>query len=301
MRQALPPADDPTATGRTLSRAGAKRAVAGRGRCTDDFSLPRMLHAAFLRSPFAHTKILAMDTSEAKRQPGVALIMTGAELAKLVTGPWVGTLTCFPGMKSAPQYPMAVDRACWVGEPVAMVVARTRAEAEDAAELIVVEWEELPAVTDRRTALDPETPVLHPELGDNLAFRKTNRSHRRGLRQGRPVIGDLRFRPTGVALSRAARPPMTKARAADHHRSSQCPHVSTYCAYRRPQQRRELSTRRRRLSASRSHSDELATTRRHQLGRPSSSPPTAGSFITARPGEHREWRIAVSKSGRSGL
>ena len=120
--------------GRTLSRAGAKRAVAGRGRYTDDFSLPRMLHAAFLRSPFAHAKISRIDTSKPKRQPGVALIMTGAELAKLVTGPWVGTLTCFPGMKSAPQYPMAVDRACWVGEPVAMVVARTRAEAEDAAE-----------------------------------------------------------------------------------------------------------------------------------------------------------------------
>ena len=76
-------------------------------------------------------------------------------------------------MKSAPQYPLAVDRACWVGEPVAMVVARTRAEAEDAAERILVEWQELPAVTDKKTALDPKTPVLHPELGDNLAFRKT--------------------------------------------------------------------------------------------------------------------------------
>ena len=121
--------------GRTLSRAGAKRAVAGRGRYTDDFVLPRMLHAAFLRSPFAHARILGIDTAEAKRQPGVALVMTGAELAKLCTGPWVGTLTCFPGMKSAPQYPMAVDRACWVGEPVAIVLAETRAQAEDAAEL----------------------------------------------------------------------------------------------------------------------------------------------------------------------
>ena len=168
------PLDRPNSyIGRTLSRAGAKRAVAGRGRYTDDFSLPRMLHAAFLRSPFAHAKILAIDVGEAKRQPGVALIMTGAELAKLVTGPWIGTLTCFPGMKSAPQYPLAVDRACWVGEPVAMVVARTRAEAEDAAEHIQVEWQELPAVTDKATALDAKTPVLHAELGDNLAFRKS--------------------------------------------------------------------------------------------------------------------------------
>jgi len=168
------PLDRPNSyIGRTLSRAGAKRAVAGRGRYTDDFSLPRMLHAAFLRSPFAHAKILSIDTSQARRQHGVALIMTGAELAKLVTGPWIGTLTCFPGMKSAPQYALAVDRACWVGEPVAMVVARTRAEAEDGVERIQVEWEELPAVTDKATALDPKTPVLHPELGDNLAFRKT--------------------------------------------------------------------------------------------------------------------------------
>ena len=158
--------------GRTLSRAGARRAVAGRGRYTDDMSLPRMLHAAFVRSPHAHARIVAIDTAAARSQPGVALVMTGAELAKLCAGPWVGTLTCFPGMKSAPQYPMAAERACWVGEPVAIVVARTRAEAEDAAEHVAVKWEELPAVADKKTALDPGAPVIHPELGDNLAFRK---------------------------------------------------------------------------------------------------------------------------------
>jgi carbon-monoxide dehydrogenase large subunit len=158
--------------GRTLSRAGAKRAVAGRGRYTDDVSLPRMLHAAFVRSPFAHARIASIDTGEASRQSGVALVMTGAELAKLCTAPWVGTLTCFPGMKSAPQYPMAVDRACWVGEPVVMVVARTRAEAEDAAERVRVEWQELPVVAEKKTALAPGTPPIHAELGDNLAFRK---------------------------------------------------------------------------------------------------------------------------------
>src|SRR5262245_43545059 len=92
--------------GRPLSRASAKRAVVGRGRYTDDIMLPRTLHAAFLRSPFAHARILSIDVAEARRQPGVALVITGAELAKMCTGPWVGTLTCFPGMKSAPQYPM---------------------------------------------------------------------------------------------------------------------------------------------------------------------------------------------------
>ena len=160
--------------GRTLSRAGAKRAVAGRGRYTDDFTLPRMLHAAFVRSPFAHARILSIDTGEASRQPGVALVMTGAELAKLCAAPWVGTLTCFPGMKSAPQYPMAVDRACWAGEPVVMVVARTRAEAEDAAERVQIEWQELPAVADKKTAL---TPARRPSMPSSATtWRSARRS-----------------------------------------------------------------------------------------------------------------------------
>ena len=159
--------------GRTLSRQGAKRAVAGRGRYTDDFTLPRMLHAAFLRSDYAHARIISIDTTAARKAPGVALVMTGAELAKMCTGPWVGTLTCFPGMKSAPQYPMAVDRACWHGEPIAMVVAETRALAEDAAELIEVTWQELPAVVAKETALDAGSPLVHDDLGDNLAFEKT--------------------------------------------------------------------------------------------------------------------------------
>jgi carbon-monoxide dehydrogenase large subunit len=132
-----------------------------------------MLHAAFVRSPYAHARILSIDATEAERQPGVVSVMTGAELATRISGPWIGTLACFPGMKSAPQYPMAVARACWVGEPVALVVADTRARAEDAAELVNVTWEPLPACTDKATALDPGTPVIHPELGDNLAFAKT--------------------------------------------------------------------------------------------------------------------------------
>src|SRR3981189_1869753 len=138
--------------------------VGGRGACPDDSSLPRMVHAAFVRSPHAHARIVRVETGAAKRAPGVVLVMTGAELAKMCTAPWVGTLTCFPGMKSAPQYPMAVDRACWQGEPVVMVVAQTRALAEDAAELVEIEWQELPVVAHKETALDPKMAVLHPEL-----------------------------------------------------------------------------------------------------------------------------------------
>src|ERR1700716_521064 len=169
----LTPLDRPNSyVGRTVTRTGARRAVAGRGTYTDDISLPRMVHAAFVRSPHAHARIVRMETGAAKRAPGVVLVMTGAELAKMCTAPWVGTRTCFPGRKSARQYPMAVDRACWQGEPVVIVVAQTRALAEDAAELVEIEWQELPVVAHKETALDPKTAVLHPELGDNLAFRK---------------------------------------------------------------------------------------------------------------------------------
>src|SRR6516164_893836 len=169
----LTPLDRPNSyVGRTLSRVAARSAVAGRATYTDDISLPRMLHAAFVRSPHAHARIVRIDTAAAEKAPGVVKAMTGAEIAKMCTAPWVGTLTCFPGMKSAPQYPMAVDRACWQGEPVVMVIARTRALAEDAAELVAIEWHALPAVTEKESALDRGAPVLHEALGDNLAFRK---------------------------------------------------------------------------------------------------------------------------------
>ncbi len=217
--------------GRTLSRAGAKRAVAGGGRYTDDVSLPRMLHAAFVRSPFAHARIVSIDTSEASRQPGVALVMTGAELARLCTAPWVGTLTCFPGMKSAPQFPMAVDRACWVGEPVAMVVAGTRAEAEDAAERVRIEWQELPVVADKKTALAAGSPVIHAELGDNLAFRKvidTGSVDAAFAKADRVIEETFEFgRHTAVSLeARAALAQYDKGTGKlTITTSSQCPHM----------------------------------------------------------------------------
>ena len=117
----LTPLDRPHSyVGRSLSRAGAKRAVTGKGRYTDDITLPRMVHAAFVRSPWGHARIKGIDVSAAKKARGVRLVMTGAEVADLCTGPWIGTLTCFPTMKSAPQFPLAVDRACWQGEPVVM-------------------------------------------------------------------------------------------------------------------------------------------------------------------------------------
>ena len=103
--------------------------------------------------------------------PGVIAIVTGAELAKVCT-PWVGVLSHLKGLKSAPQHAIAIDRACWQGEAVAAIVATSRAAGEDAAERVLVDWEELEPVTDMATALDAATPVIHPELGDNLAFER---------------------------------------------------------------------------------------------------------------------------------
>src|SRR4029453_14038215 len=132
---------------------------------------PRMAHVAFVRSPYAHARIQAIDAAAAKKAPGVIAVVTGAELAKVIT-PWVGVLTHLKGIKSAPQHAIAVERACWQGEAVCAVVARSRAEAEDGGELVDVEYQELPAGTEAETAAAPGTPVIHPELGDNLTFER---------------------------------------------------------------------------------------------------------------------------------
>jgi carbon-monoxide dehydrogenase large subunit len=158
--------------GRSVPRPNLARLTQGRGQYVSDVVLPRMVHIAFVRSPHAHARIKSIDTADAKKSPGVVAVVTGAELAKVVT-PWVGVLTHLKGIKSAPQHAIAVDRACWQGEAVCAVVARTRAQAEDAGALVGVGYEVLPGVTDAETALDAKTPVIHPELGDNLTFERT--------------------------------------------------------------------------------------------------------------------------------
>jgi aerobic carbon-monoxide dehydrogenase large subunit len=159
--------------GRSVPRPNLARLTQGRAQFVSDLALPRMAHVAFVRSPHAHARITAINTAAAKTAPGVIAVVTGAELAKVIT-PWVGVLTHLKGIKSAPQHAIAVERACWQGEAVCAVVARSRAEAEDACELVEVAYEELPAVTDAETALDAATPVIHPSLGDNLTFERVH-------------------------------------------------------------------------------------------------------------------------------
>jgi len=158
--------------GVAVPRDGARRLTQGRGQYIDDIALPRMAHVAFWRSPVAHMRIKRIERSAAQALPGVIAVVTGAELAAICQ-PWVATLAHLAGIKSAPQYPMAIERATWQGEPVVAVVAETRARAEDALALLEVEWDDLPAVLDTETALAPATPVIHPELGDNLCFTRS--------------------------------------------------------------------------------------------------------------------------------
>jgi carbon-monoxide dehydrogenase large subunit len=157
--------------GKVVPRPNLERLMQGRGLYVSDMELPRMGQAVFLRSPHAHAKVMGIDATEARRMPGVIAIVTGAELAAVIT-PWIGVLSHLKGLKSAPQRAIAIDRVCWQGEAVAAIVATSRAAAEDAAEIVRVEYQELDAVTDMRTALDPETSVIHASLGDNLAFER---------------------------------------------------------------------------------------------------------------------------------
>jgi len=159
--------------GKTVPRPNLDRLLQGRGLYVSDMELPRMAHVVFLRSPHAHAKIMGIDAGAAKQSPGVIAVVTGKELAAVVT-PWVGVLSHLKGLKSAPQSAIAADRVCWQGEAVAAVVAISRGAAEDAAEHVLVEYQELEAVTDMRTALDPKTLVIHPALGDNLAFERNH-------------------------------------------------------------------------------------------------------------------------------
>src|SRR5690242_541083 len=157
--------------GRSVPRPNLTRLTEGRGQYVSNVVLPRMAHAAFVRSPHEHARIVTIETAAAQKAPGVIAVVTGAELAQVMT-PWVGVLTHLKGIKSAPQHAIAVERACWQGEAVCAVVARSRAEAEDACELVSVDYEELTPVTDPETALDPATPVIHASLGDNLTFER---------------------------------------------------------------------------------------------------------------------------------
>ena len=165
-------ADPPGAVGRPLPRGSARRLAFGRGKYADDLRFPGLLHLAFVRSPHAHARILNIDPAPALAAVPNARVIAGAEIA-LVCTPWRGTMDHLPTMVSPPQHAVAVDRVVWQGEPVAAVVAASRAEAEDAAAEVLVEWEPLPVAAIRDRTLDENAALVHPALGSNLSFSTT--------------------------------------------------------------------------------------------------------------------------------
>ncbi|MFN9123135.1 MAG: xanthine dehydrogenase family protein molybdopterin-binding subunit [bacterium] len=160
------------AIGQPTVRAEARRVVTGAGAYVDDLPAHRLLHAAFLRSPVAHGTIVKLDLAPALRMEGVVAAYDGESLAPHCE-PVRGLLAHLPDMQAALQWPLARDRVRWVGEPVALVIAESRALAEDAAQAIAFEWAELPPMVDPRLALEPDAPRLHAEFDSNLMFAAT--------------------------------------------------------------------------------------------------------------------------------
>ena len=144
-----------------------KRFVVGKGRYAADIQLPGMLHIALVASPYASAKIKNIDASEALAMPGVHAVLTGEELCRHIDA-------MLPGV-DAPQvtrYPLAFDVTRYAGEWVAAVVADSRALAEDAAELVNVDYEQLPCVVDPQEALKPNATLVHPAHGTNVIFHR---------------------------------------------------------------------------------------------------------------------------------
>ncbi len=154
--------------GEGLPRAEDARFLQGKAQFVDDMRLPSMLHAAFVRSVYAHGRLLGVDAEAARGLPGVRAVLTGADVAGLVDA---FPLLVRDGAQAVPaMHPvLAVDRVRYVGEPVALVVAETAEQAADAAEWVMVEVEELPPLVDPREA--ETAPPLHDEAPDNVLLR----------------------------------------------------------------------------------------------------------------------------------
>jgi aerobic carbon-monoxide dehydrogenase large subunit len=162
------------ALGQPVPRFEDPRLIRGGGRYVDDMVLPRMAYSYVLRSPHAHARIRAIDTTAAKAAPGVLLVLTGADWAASGWNdlPTPGGLKRRGGAPAGKiRFPaLTQDKVRWVGDYVAFVVAETLHQAQDAAELIEVDYETLPSVTSTAGALDPAAPLVWDDRPDNICF-----------------------------------------------------------------------------------------------------------------------------------
>ena len=171
-----------TTLGKPLRRKEDPALLSGRGRYADDLPVARgTLHAHVIRSPHAHARILDIDAAAALAMPGVAAVITGEEVRKL-TDPFLIALKA-----PVPQWSLAVERVRYVGEPVALVLAKNRYVAEDAASLVRIDYEPLAAVVDPIMACGKLAPLLHPDCKSNeISVRRFRLwGYRSGFRGGR--------------------------------------------------------------------------------------------------------------------
>ena len=160
--------------GARVVRKEDRRFITGKGRYVDDIKLVGMTHAQFVRSPHAHAKVKSVDASAAMQMPGVLAVLTGRQLVddkigNLICG-WAITSKDGSAMKMGAWPAMAPETVRFVGQAVAVVIAESKNLARDAAEAVVVDYEELPAVPDIRAAIKPGAPQLHPEAAGNIVY-----------------------------------------------------------------------------------------------------------------------------------
>ena len=160
--------------GASVVRKEDRRFITGKGRYVDDIKLPGMTYAHFIRSPHAHAKVKSIDSSAAMKMPGVVGVLTGQQIVddkvgNLICG-WAITSKDGTPMKMGAWPAMAPETVRFVGQAVAVVIAESKNLAKDAAEAVVVNYEELPAVPDIRAAIKPGAPQLHPEAPGNIIY-----------------------------------------------------------------------------------------------------------------------------------
>ena len=157
-----------TLFGESVRRTEDPRLITGRGKYVDDIRLPGLSHIAFVRSPYAHANIKGIDTSAAVNAPGVIAVFTGADLQEQLGGLPVAWL--LPDLKQPPQPTLAYEKVRYVGDAVAVVVADTAYQAIDAAGLVEVDYDILPAIVNAEHATKDGAPELHTEAPNNIAW-----------------------------------------------------------------------------------------------------------------------------------
>ena len=194
--------------GKSVKRVEDPDLLRGQGQFIDDLRIPNLLHASFLRSPLAHARIRSINKSEAQTLPGIHAVWTARDLPKNMYKRRLLLQVPNPSIRHPfTQEPLASEEVCFVGEPVAVVVASTRHQAEDACERIIVNYEPLPVSDNCENALMPDAKVAHSNIGDNIAAQFTLNYGDIDLsfRKAAHVIQDRYFQHRGSANPMEAR------------------------------------------------------------------------------------------------